>query len=114
MKDQVFERCVQWKALIEKSSVKKLKILRTDNGGEFISTQFEDVLKHEGIRHERTIPKAPQQNVVAERLNRTLIEMSRSMLLDVKLSKKYWAVSLHGSIPEEPLSHKSCDGEDTI
>ena len=97
-KDQVFERFVQWKALVEKSSGKKLKILRTDNGGEFTSTQFEDFLKTEGIRHERTIPKTPQQNGVAERLNRTLVEMSRSMLLDAKLSKKYWAESISTAV----------------
>ena len=45
---------------------KGLKTLRTDNGGEFTATQFEDFLRKEGIRHERTIPKTPQQNGVAE------------------------------------------------
>ena len=93
-KDQVFEWFVHWKALVEKSSGKKLKTLRTDNGGEFTSTQFENFLKIEGIQHERTILKTPQQNGVAERLNRTLVEMSRSMLLDAKLSKKFWAESV--------------------
>ena len=72
--------------------------LRTDNGGEFTSTQFEDFLRKEGIRHERTIPKTPQQNGVAERLNRTLVEMSRSMLLDAKLTKKYWAESVSTAV----------------
>ena len=61
-KDQVFERFVQWKALVKKSSEKKLRTLRTDNGGEFTSTQFGTFLKTEGIRHERTIPKMPEQN----------------------------------------------------
>ena len=55
-KDQVFGHFVQWKALVEKSIGNKLKSLRTDNGGEFTSTQFEEFLKTEGIRHERTIP----------------------------------------------------------
>ena len=97
-KDEVFMRFVQWKALVEKSSGKKLKTLRTDNGGEFTSTQFEDFLRKEGIRHKRTIPKTPQQNGVAERLNRTLVEMSRSMLLDAKLTKKYWAESVSTAV----------------
>ena len=52
---------------------------------------FEAYLKCEGIRHERTIPKTPQQNGVAERLNHTLIELSRSMLLNAALPKKFWA-----------------------
>ncbi len=52
---------------------------------------FEKYLRDEGIRHEKTIPKTPQQNGVAERLNRTLVESARSMLLDANLSKQYWA-----------------------
>ena len=113
-KDQVFERFVHWKALVEKSSGKKLKTLRTDNGGEFTSTQFQTLLKTEEIQYERTITKTPQQNSVAERLNRTLVQMSRSMLLDADLSKKYWAEKLYSCVPEKPLSHKSCDRQDTI
>ena len=41
---------------------------RTDNGGEFTSTEFKRYLKGEGIRHELTIPKTPQQNGVAKRM----------------------------------------------
>ena len=76
-KDQVFDRFLEWKALVEKSCMKKVKTLRTDNGGEYTSTKFETYLKNEGIRHELTVPKTPEQNGVAERLNRTLVEMSR-------------------------------------
>ena len=65
--------------------------MRSDNGGEFTSTRFENYLKTEGIRHEKTIPKTSKQNGVAERFNRTIVEMSRSMLLDAKLPKKFWA-----------------------
>ena len=90
-KDQVFERFLEWKALVEKSTGKKLKTLRTDNGGEYTSKKFTGFLKSEGVRHECTIPKTPQQNGVAERLNRTLVEVSRSMLLDAKLSHSFWA-----------------------
>ena len=90
-KDQVFEYFLEWKSLVEKATKKKVVTLRTDNGGEYTSTQFEEYLKAEGIRHELTVPKTPQQNGVAERLNRTLVEMARSMLLDAKLPKKFWA-----------------------
>lgn len=75
---------------MENSSGNKLKALRTDNGGEYVSKQFEAYLKQEGIRHELTIPKTPEQNGIAERLNRTLVESARSMLLHAKLPKKYW------------------------
>ena len=97
-KDQVFDRFLEWKALIEKSSGKKLKTLRTDNGGEYTSTKFTAYLKAEGVRHECTIPKTPEQNGVAERLNRTLVESSRSMLLDAKLPHKFWAEAVSTAV----------------
>ena len=66
-----------------------VKILRTDNGGgEFTSTTFTEYLR---IKHELIISKCPQQNGVAEKLNRTLVEMVRSMLADSKLAKSFWA-----------------------
>ena len=90
-KDQVFDHFLEWKALVEKSSGKKLKTLRTDNGEEYTSKKFEAYLKSEGVCQEHTIPKTPKQNGVVERLNRTLFELSRSMLLDAKHPQKFWA-----------------------
>ena len=90
-KDQVFNYFLEWKALVEKATKNKIKTLRTDNGGEYTSTRFQDYLKAEGIRHELTVPKTTQQNGIAERLNRTLVETARSMLLDAKLPKRFWA-----------------------
>ena len=108
-KDQVFDRFREWKALVERTTRKKVKTLRTDNGGEYTSNEFESYLKNEGIRHELTVPKTPEQNGVAERLNRTLVETSRSMLIDSKLPKKFWAeavstaVYLKNRSPSKPL-----------
>ena len=73
---------------------KTLKKLRTDNGGEFMSTEFEEFLRKDGVQHELTVPKCPQQNGVAERLNRTLIEMVRCMLAWSGLPQKFWAEAL--------------------
>ena len=97
-KDEAFQRFVEWKALVEKSSGHQVKVLRTDNGGEYTSTQFEDFLKADGIRHERTVPKTPEQNGVAERLNRTLVETTRSMLIDAKLPQQFWAEALSTAV----------------
>ena len=88
----------KWKALAEKASGKKLKVLRTDGGGEYTSARFEEFLKCEGIRHERTIPRTPEQNGVAERMNRTLVETVRSMLSDSKLPQKFWAEALSTAV----------------
>ena len=51
-KDEVFTRFLGWKALVENSTGRKLKALRTDNGGEYTSKEFETYLKQNGIRHE--------------------------------------------------------------
>ena len=93
-KSEVFDKFLEWKALVEKSSGQKVKALRTDNSGEYTSTKFESYLKAEGIRHEYTVPKTPEQNGVAERMNRTLVESLRSMLSDAKLPHKFWAEAL--------------------
>ena len=64
---------------MERSTGRKLKTLRTDNGGEYVSADFEKCLKKEGVRHELTVPKTPEKNGVAERMNRTLGESSFNM-----------------------------------
>ena len=93
-KDQVFEKFREWKTLIEKSTGRRLKTFRSDNGGEFTSKEFESYLKAEGIRHELTIPNNPEQNGVAERMNRTLVETVRSMLVNSNLPCTFWAEAL--------------------
>ena len=73
-------------------------MLRTDNGGEYVSKKFDSYLKAEVIHHELTVPKIPEQNGVAERLNRTLVETAHSMLLDAKLLKKYWGEAVRTAV----------------
>ena len=83
---------------MEKVTKKKVRTFRTDNGGEYTSSQFENYLKAEGIRHELTVPKTPQQNGVTESLNQTLVEMAQSMLLDSKLPKKFWGEAISTAV----------------
>ena len=94
-KDQVFEKFLEWKSYVENLLDSKLKILRTDNGGEYCSNSFNKYLINEGIRHEKTVPKTPEQNGVSERMNRTLVEMVRSMLISSDLPKSFWAEALN-------------------
>ena len=86
-KSDVFAKFKEWK--VERLTGRKLKVFRTDNGGEFTSGEFEEYLQHEGVKHELTVPKCPQQNGVAERLNRTLVEMVRSMLSGASLPQRF-------------------------
>lgn len=68
-----------------------VQILRTDNGREYVNNAFRAYLLDRHIRHETTTPYTPQQNGVAERENRTIMEGVRSCLHHSRLSFKFWA-----------------------
>ncbi len=78
--------------------VKTMLRLRTDNGGEFISKQYEDLLLSKGIKHETTGPYRPHQNGTAERGFRTLFEMARCMLIDSGAPKYLWSYAIMASV----------------
>ena len=63
--------------------------LRTDNGGEYMSTEFQEYLKSKGIQHELTVAYTPQQNGTAERMNRTLPDCNRRKLDDKAEKLRY-------------------------
>ena len=65
--------------------------MRSDNGGEYIDGRFSEYCAAQGIRMEKTIPGTPQQNSVAEHMNRILNEHARSMRLHAGLPKTLWA-----------------------
>ena len=83
---------------MELESSFKLKTLHTDNGGEDTSNEFNEFPKREGIKYECSVPKTPEQNGVAERLNRTLIETVRAMLSSSRLPRKFWAEALSTAV----------------
>ena len=89
-KSEVFDRFKEFKALVENQTEKKIKVLRIDNGGEFCSKEFEEFCKKCGIAWQKTTPYTPQQNAVAERMNKTLMERVRSMLNGVGLGQEFW------------------------
>ncbi|KAG8478904.1 hypothetical protein CXB51_028750 [Gossypium anomalum] len=70
---------------------KKIKYLRTDNGLEFCSDEFNRLCKSEGIMTHLTVRHTPQQNSIVERMNRTIIEKVRCMLSNANLLKSFWA-----------------------
>ncbi|GKB02101.1 putative ribonuclease H-like domain-containing protein [Tanacetum coccineum] len=69
---------------------KKVKIIRCDNGTEFKNRVMSEFCEKKGIKKEFSIARTPQQNGVAERRNRTLIEAARTMLADFKLPTTFW------------------------
>ncbi|CAI7909559.1 unnamed protein product [Closterium sp. NIES-54] len=78
----------------QRESGHKVKVIRTDNGGEFIGADFESVLKKKGIQHQLTVPYNPQQNDVVERFNRTLQEGARTLLGRAGLRDPFWVTAL--------------------
>ena len=76
-KSEVFDRFKEFKALVENQTEKQIKVLRTDNGGEFCGNEFEEFCKKCGIARQKTTPYTPQQNGVVERMNKTLMEKSK-------------------------------------
>ncbi|KAM1046410.1 hypothetical protein ACFX13_026491 [Malus domestica] len=81
--------------MVENQTGRKIKILRSDNGGEYTSDHFFKVCKEEGIVRHFSVRGTPQQNGVAERLNRTLLEKVRCMLSQSSLSKSFWAEAVN-------------------
>ena len=90
-KSDVFPIFKEFRAQVELESGKRIKCLRTDNGGEYIDGDFLAFCKHEGIQRQFTVVDTPQQNGVAERMNRTLLERTRAMLRTARLPKSFWA-----------------------
>lgn len=90
-KNEVFSKFKEFHKEVENFTNKKLKILRCDNGGEYINDELKSYLKMFGIILQTTVPYCPEQNGIAERKNRTLVEMVRAMLSGANLSKSLWA-----------------------
>nr|KYP62895.1 Retrovirus-related Pol polyprotein from transposon TNT 1-94 [Cajanus cajan] len=80
----------QYKNYVEKESSCSIKCLRTDRGGEFVSLEFNDFCKEQGIKRQLTTAYMPQQNGVVKRKNRTVMNMVRCMLSEKKVPKIFW------------------------
>src|SRR5699024_4976677 len=72
-KDETFSKFVEFKALVENETSKKVKALKSDNGGEYVSNEFKFFCEKEGIRRELKAPHKPQQNGVVERKNHNIV-----------------------------------------
>ncbi|GJS20581.1 putative ribonuclease H-like domain-containing protein [Tanacetum coccineum] len=89
-KDETFYVLKEFITLIENQLNKKVKGIRCDNGTEFKNAKLIELCGEKGIKRDYSNPRTPQQNGVAERKNRTLIEAARTMLADSKLPTMFW------------------------
>lgn len=81
---------INFKNRAENQTGRTLRVLRTGNG-EFCNIELRSYLKKCGIQHQTTAPYTPEQNGLAERMNRTIVEKIRCMLVDSNLDKQHWA-----------------------
>lgn len=90
---------------------KNIKSIRSDNGIEFLSSNFKNFYFKHGINHQTAVPYNPQSNGRAERLNGVLISTATSLLEDSKLSRKYWedtinvASYIYNKIPQSAINN---------
>ncbi|GKA21706.1 retrovirus-related pol polyprotein from transposon TNT 1-94 [Tanacetum coccineum] len=90
-KNEAFSKFKEWKQLVENQTGRKLKKLRTDNGLEFCNQEFNNLCKESGIARHLTVAGTPQQNGLAERMNRTLLNKVRCLLIQSGLPDSFWA-----------------------
>ncbi|KAI4334942.1 hypothetical protein L6164_013639 [Bauhinia variegata] len=90
--DQVLSVFKQFQASVERETEKKLKCIRSDNNDEYCGS-FDEYCKQHGIRHQKTPPKTPQLNGLAEKMNKTLVERVRCLLSETKLHGSFLDVS---------------------
>ncbi|GJT53034.1 putative ribonuclease H-like domain-containing protein [Tanacetum coccineum] len=90
-KDETSEILKNFIKEVENLVDKKVKIIGSDNGTEFKNKVMDELCRKKGIKREYSVARTPQQNGVAERKNRTLIEAARTMLANSKLPTTFWA-----------------------
>ena len=112
-KSEVFDAFQKFKAYVENQFSTRIKVLRSDSGGEYMSHQFQNFPNTHDILSQRSCPYTPQQNEVAEWKNRHLLDTVRSLLLESSVPAKFWlealatAVYLINHLPSPRLSNQT-------
>lgn len=81
--------------LAESVTGNRVKVVRSDNGREFVNSEIRKLFEDKGIRHQKTVPYTPEQNGKCEREMRTIVETGRTLLKAAKLEKQLWAEAIN-------------------
>ena len=112
VKSEAFEKFKRFKNLVEQETHTKLKCFRTDRGGEFTSNEFQTYCEKHGVKRHMTAPYSPQQNGVVERRNRTLLEMTRSILKHMDMPNHLWGEAIrHATYLINRVTTRSLEGQ---
>jgi transposase InsO family protein len=97
-KSEAFGAFKAWHKEVERQTGRKLRVFRSDNGGEYITLEWELYMKEHGIVHQKTTPRTPEQNGVSERLNLTLMDRVRTILIESQLPLSLWAEAVNYAV----------------
>lgn len=89
-KSEVTDKTIEFIEKLKTQTNRKPKIFRSDRGGEYTNEKLQSYFKKEGVLYQYTLRYTPQQNGIAERKNRTLVEGVRTMLVGSGLPKTFW------------------------
>lgn len=89
-KDQVFESLSEYINQVENITNKKVKVIRCDNGKEYINSKISAFIREKGIQIDTCPPYVHELNGTAERLNRTIMDMARCLMAEAKIHRRYW------------------------
>ena len=112
-KDEVFSVFCSFHEMVKTQYSTTICILRSDNGGEYMHRDFKNYFSRHGLIHETTCPQTPQQNGIAERKNRHILETARAILLGAHVPNHFWpdavtiAIHLINRMPSKVLKFKT-------
>uniref|UniRef100_A0A2N9I8R7 Integrase catalytic domain-containing protein n=1 Tax=Fagus sylvatica TaxID=28930 RepID=A0A2N9I8R7_FAGSY len=89
-KDEVFGVFKSFHIMVQTQFSAKIQILRSDNGGEYVNQPFQAYFQSHGLFHETSCSQTPQQNGIAERKNRHILETARALLIGAHVPSRYW------------------------
>ncbi|PKU65522.1 Retrovirus-related Pol polyprotein from transposon TNT 1-94 [Dendrobium catenatum] len=97
-KTEVFNVFTAFKNQIEKYTSRSIKMIRTDGGTEYVNHTFTQYMRTHGITHQISCPYTPEQNGVAERKHRHILETSRTLLNTASIPYNYWPEAILTSV----------------
>ena len=112
-KDEVLPIFTDFCKLVENKFGRKIKVLRSNTGGEYTSKEFRSFMEERGIEFQTSCAYTPEQNGVAEHKNRHLLGVARSLMIEMNVPKAYWsdgvltAAFLINQMPSKVLGGKS-------
>src|SRR5271156_2193818 len=92
---EAFKMFKWYKKMVEKQSGKELKCLRSDRGGEFVSDEFTKFCNEHGIKRQVSAPRTPQQNGIAERRNRSIVDCDKTLMIEKRITQTFWREAIN-------------------